>query len=98
MICGISNEELLIASHIKEFCHCEPGEHIDSKNGLLLCANHDKLFDKHLISFNKEGDILISNKIKLDDYTKLQINKQIKIDKEYFDEKYMMIHRSKLEK
>ncbi|MGL5520152.1 MAG: HNH endonuclease [Metamycoplasmataceae bacterium] len=36
----------------------------DENNALLLCAIHDALFDRHLISFDEEGRLLISKKIK----------------------------------
>lgn len=95
-ICGISNENLLIASHIKEFCNCIDDEHIDEYNGLLLCANHDKLFDKHYISFDKNGKIIISDKLNTQDYEKLNISKDVVLDKNKFKEEYMKFHREKL--
>lgn len=95
-ICSINNKQLLIASHIKEFCECKNNEHIDEYNGLLLCANHDKLFDKHFISFDEQGKILVSKDICLEDYSKLNIDENIIIDKKNFKEEYMMIHRNKL--
>lgn len=96
MICGISNKDLLIASHIKEFAECQNGEHIDVSNGLLLCANHDKLFDKHLITFDKLGKIQISKMITLDDYNKLNIGNETEIDNRYYNDQYMEFHRKKL--
>lgn len=54
-LCNITTKKILVASHIKEFSECQDEERYDISNGLLLCANHDKLFDKHLISFDKEG-------------------------------------------
>lgn len=30
-------------------------------NGLWLCENHHKLFDEHMISFNHNGDLLLSD-------------------------------------
>lgn len=32
----------------------------DGENGIWLCANHHKLFDEHLISFNRNGEININ--------------------------------------
>jgi len=95
-LCEISMKELLIASHIKEYSKCEKNtmEHLDKKNGLLLCANHDKLFDKHLISFNIDGNIIISDKVPKSDYTILELNIFIKISNTLFDEKYMSYHRN----
>jgi len=41
----------LKASHIKAWKDCtSTQERLDSNNGLLLCANHDALFDQYLIS------------------------------------------------
>ena len=65
MLCNICNKELLIASHIKRDADCETiDEKIDNNNGFLLCANHDKLFDRYLISFDGlSGKIMISSKL-----------------------------------
>jgi hypothetical protein len=63
-ICGKDLAEVLIASHIKPSCESNVEEKIDENNGLLLCANHDKLFDKYLISFNcKTGLIMYATKL-----------------------------------
>ena len=45
-ICGFSFEEFLIASHIKPYSKCEDTyDAINHYNGLLLCPNHDRLFE-----------------------------------------------------
>lgn len=97
MICNIKIKELLIASHIKEFSIATKRESIDLNNGLLLCANHDKLFDRHLISFDSQGKIIISPKIKFLDYGELKINKDIFIEMNNEINIYMSYHRNKLE-
>lgn len=64
-ICGIDMPHLLIASHIKPFRDCAHlYEAIDHNNGLLLCRNHDYLFDQGFISFQDDGSILISQALK----------------------------------
>lgn len=64
-ICGIDLPHMLIASHIKPFRDCGYlVEAMDSNNGLLLCRNHDYLFDQGYISFDNQGNILLSNDIK----------------------------------
>lgn len=62
-ICNKKLEEVLIASHIVPFAESETVEEkADYENGLLLCALHDKLFDKHLISFDfNNGKLMYSN-------------------------------------
>lgn len=64
-ICGIDLPHMLIASHIKPFRDCAHlYEPIDNNNGLLLCRNHDYLFDQGYISFNDDGFLLISKELK----------------------------------
>ena len=59
-LCGLNNILLLRASHIKEWSKSDNKERLDVNNGILLCTLHDSLFDKHLISFDVDGNILIS--------------------------------------
>lgn len=60
-ICHIKMPQLLIASHIKPFRDCahiyEPATH---DNGLLLCRNHDYLFDQGYITFTEDGQLIVS--------------------------------------
>lgn len=64
VMCNITNREMLIASHIKDAAACNIHEKADFNNGLLLCANHDKLFDKFLITFSFiDGKIQISESL-----------------------------------
>lgn len=45
-ICGFEYEEFLIGSHIKPYTKCDDiYDAINDYNGLLLCPNHDKLFE-----------------------------------------------------
>lgn len=61
LICGIANDALLIASHIKPWADSNDDERMDPANGLILCALHDRLFDRHFITFDAEGRLMISN-------------------------------------
>lgn len=51
---------LFRASHIKAFEECNAQEAYDINNGLLLCANADALFDKHLISIDSNKELIFS--------------------------------------
>ncbi|CAM5798368.1 HNH endonuclease [Rhizobacter fulvus] len=48
--------ELLIASHIKPWRDSSNVERLDPTNGLLIAVHVDKLFDRHLLSFELQGD------------------------------------------
>lgn len=78
-ICGISLSDTLRASHAKPWKDSSNEERLDPYNGILLCCNHDSLYDKGYISFDAKGNILISEKIAEKDYAKFLLNADIKI-------------------
>lgn len=82
-LCGIENETLLIASHIQDASKSNIHEKADNNNGLLLCAQHDKLFDSGLISFDfQTGRIMISKLLSENDRKLTNINENMKLDEE----------------
>lgn len=61
---GVTNPLLLIASHIKPWRLCTSSqERLDGHNGLMLSPDADYLFDRGLVSFDDNGDPLVSNRI-----------------------------------
>lgn len=58
---GISSPELLRASHMMPWSHCEAdAQRLYVYNGLLLSALWDAAFDAGLVTFDDEGDVLPS--------------------------------------
>ena len=72
---SFSSVRFRISSHIKSWKESDNLERLDVENGILLSPNVDSLFDKHLISFSDEGQMLISNKISEDVLNQLGIDK-----------------------
>jgi putative restriction endonuclease len=67
-ITGVDTSDLLIASHIKPWRSCQSAsERLDGNNGLLLTPSIDRLFDKGYISFDDDGNVLISSRLSTDD-------------------------------
>ena len=94
-VTGINLEEILIASHIIPWRHSNDEERLDIENGILLSPLYDSLFDKNLISFQDNGDIIISKKIQDTELISLiDINANIKITEGM--KKYLINHRSQL--
>ena len=61
---GISDPDLLIASHVISWSKCESDEErLNVYNGILLSALWDAAFDKGLISFDDNGEVLTSPKL-----------------------------------
>jgi putative restriction endonuclease len=56
--CGFPHAEALEASHIIPWNICSSAEKMSINNGILLCSNHHRLFDRGIISVS--GDYLIN--------------------------------------
>ncbi len=60
------------ASHILAWSACTTShERLDGHNGLLLTPNANKLFDRHLISFTNDGEVLVSKTVQDVDLARL---------------------------
>ncbi|MGG5461613.1 HNH endonuclease [Clostridium sp. B9] len=92
-ICGLAHQELLIASHIKPWSESTPEEKLNPYNGFLLCPNHDSLFDKHFITFEDNGKIIISKRLSEKDKQLLKINDAIVINIEEENRRFLKEHR-----
>lgn len=66
-VCGFSFKKFLIASHIKPYALCDNTyDAINQFNGLLLCPNHDRLFEsaKYMTIDSRTGTIVLNNEAK----------------------------------
>lgn len=62
-VTGISELQHLRASHIKPWKDSNDEEKLNGCNGLLLSPHIDHLFDRGMISFTSNGDLLVSSKL-----------------------------------
>ena len=95
-LCGVDEKSLLLASHIKPWSISISSERVDVNNGLLLCPNHDKLFDKGYISFDDEGKILISKSLSKNNLVFMNIHSDMKINLSDKEKEYMKYHRENI--
>lgn len=96
-LCNISTRMLLYASHIKAWADCSnSAEKLDENNGLLLCAHHDALFDKHLISFDASGKPVISSTLSPEEQASLKTDEIPDIELTVDMQSYMAEHLKKL--
>lgn len=92
-LCNVNMNELLVASHIKPQSISDANEKLDIHNGLLMCSNHDKLFDRGYISFDDTGRILISERLDDNNRMYMNITAKMKIDITEENIKYIKYHR-----
>jgi putative restriction endonuclease len=83
-ITGIDIPDLLFASHIIPWATNEQ-ERLNPENGICLSALYDKAFDKGLIGFNKNFEVIFSADLKKN------------TDKDYFVKYFAPIEKIKLQ-
>jgi 5-methylcytosine-specific restriction enzyme A len=95
-VTGFDKLEVLVASHIVPWKEANNNERLDVHNGILLSPTYDALFDRHLITFENTGKIILSNKIEPQAFQKIGVsgNERIKSFSNYNFE-YLDKHRLK---
>jgi 5-methylcytosine-specific restriction enzyme A len=94
--CPITNCSILtilISSHIVPWSQSDNKERLDVENGILLSPLYDALFDRHLISFDDDGEILLSDNLEESKVSELGINVNSKIPITKGMKKYLKRHR-----
>jgi predicted restriction endonuclease len=96
----ISDERLLIASHIKPYNICikqnREDQATDFLNGLSLSPTYDKLFDQGYITFTDRGELICGTQLSPYTWEKLNINPNAKNRMRIYPkdrEEYLEFHR-----
>jgi len=76
----ISDDRLLIASHIKPWSKSNTQEKVDPKNGFMFTPNIDHLFDKGYITFSQDKKMMTSQWLSKMTYQRLSIKPNNKIE------------------
>ncbi len=97
-VTGLSEPALLIAGHIKPWRSCESAaERLDGHNGFLLAPHIDRLFDRGFISFDDDGEVIVSTMLAASVIECLQLSAHLKKNVGPFSEqtkKYLAFHRA----
>jgi predicted restriction endonuclease len=62
-VTGLTQLDLLRASHIKPWAKCSNRERLDPNNGLLLAPHVDLLFELGYITFTGNGRLIVSKRL-----------------------------------
>jgi putative restriction endonuclease len=96
----LTEERLLIASHIKPYSICmkenREDQALDYLNGLALSPTYDRLFDQGYITFTDEGELICGTQFSSYTWEKLQINPNAKNKMRIYPENrevYLDFHR-----
>ena len=92
-LCGIDIEAVLRASKAKPWKDSSESERLDPYNGILLCCNHDALYEKGLIAFDGQGRLHVSSQISEEDYPKYSLAEKVKISIHPENKPYLKWHK-----
>ncbi len=96
-VTGFDKLDVLIASHILPWAKADYNQRLDVHNGILLSPAYDALFDRHLISFENSGKIILADAIQPQAFLKIGVTGHERIrnlSPSNFD--YLEKHRSTL--
>ena len=97
--CAVTNytkNEILIASHILSWKDSTNDQRLDVNNGILLSPTYDALFDQHLISFENNGKIILSEALLKSNYSDLGVTGKEVIKKFNGDNYYYLERHRKI--
>jgi len=92
-VTGLTCAELLRASHIQPWKSSSARQRLDPNNGLLLTAHIDALFDKGLIAFDDQGNMLLSSRIKKAECAQLNLPTSLRHPPSDATKAYLKYHR-----
>lgn len=86
---------MLVASHIKARSESDDiEEKISGANGLWLCAQHDRAFDRRLFTFSDEGKLIISSALLTEDIF-ADLNYSLPLDVIFRSKIFLQFHKQK---
>jgi len=96
-VTGFDKLNTLIASHILPWAEADNDQRLDVNNGILLSPTYDALFDRHLISFENTGRIILSDSIESNAFQKINVTgrEQIK-NLSVYNLQYIEKHRLRM--
>jgi len=110
-LCECDIESNIIASHIHRITDIDNStlneeekrhQAVDANNGFWLCANHDKMFEHGIVTFDENGNLLIKNNLQKHQKDFIDyITKIYKIQGNHFTESlknYLNLHNKRINK
>lgn len=95
-VTGVTDPRNLRASHIKPWKDCSDIEKLNGCNGLLLAPHIDHLFDRGLISFSDNGDLIISPRLDREVLTRWGIKEVLNVGSLQKQANFLAYHRERV--
>lgn len=95
-ITKFNDTQILIASHIVPWKNSTDVERLDVDNGILLSPVYDALFDRHIITFENNGQIILSSKIQTKAFEKIGVSGKERINN-FSSDNFQYLERHRVE-
>lgn len=92
VVTGVTDPSLLVACHIKDYAKCNKHEMYDRYNGFTMTPTIHKLFDLGYLTFDMNGDMMLSDFLRNYDRRCLNLNRQVRIDLKEEHKPYLKWH------
>jgi predicted restriction endonuclease len=79
-VTGVTDQRVLIASHIKPWRAATNAERLNGHNGILLSPHVDALFDEHLLTFEDNGRMHVHASLPRDVLERWSIDPEKKVE------------------
>ena len=92
VVTRVSDPNLLIACHIKDYAKCNQDEKYDKYNGLTMTPTIHTLFDLGYLTFDEKGEMVLSDFFRNMDRKNLNLVRTVRIDLRQESLKYLKWH------
>ena len=92
VVTKVTDPDLLIACHIKHHSRCNQKEKYDKWNGFSMTPTIHTLFDIGYLTFNEQGEMILSDFLRNMDRIKLHFNCKIRVDLDPHSLPYLKWH------
>lgn len=92
VVTKVTDPNLLIACHIKDYARCSKQEQYDKYNGLTMTPTIHALFDLGYLSFTSTGEMILSDFLRNMDRKNLHLNDVVRIHIHDESKKYLQWH------
>ena len=93
----ITNPKLLRAGHLKPWAECDNRERLDPYNGLALTPTFDLLVDRGYLSFENNGDLILSSTLTQNEISQLELPVDFRLEIVTNSQRlYIQYHRTEI--
>lgn len=96
VVTKVTDSNLLVACHIKDYARCNKTEMFDKYNGLTMTPTIHRLFDLGYLTFDMQGNMILSDFLRNHDRRCLNLLNTVRINLHEQSQKYLKWHNENI--